>query len=117
MLVGSGGDAAGLANGDRLLAVNGRLVNQAEPLVDLVDQIAPGDPVELKFNRDGKLYSSIGLASGPTGKLDKEEFAIVRQQAREMLGEVAATQGELPAQKAAKPLRRRLVTAPLWGHR
>ncbi len=99
VLVGSGGDAAGIESGDRLLAVNGRLVNQAEPLVDLVDQIAPGEPVELKFNRAGKLYSTVGLASGPTGKLDKDEFAIVRQQAREMLGEVAATQGELPMAK------------------
>lgn len=96
VLVGSGGDAAGLQSGDRLLAVNGRLVNQAEPLVDMVNQITPGDPIELKFNRAGTLYSTVGLASGPTGKLDREEFAIVREQAREMLGEVAAAQGQLP---------------------
>lgn len=50
---GSAADRAGIQTGDRVLAIDGRTLESAEELVEIVRQ-RPGQPLEMRIERDGR---------------------------------------------------------------
>lgn len=66
VLSGSPGEAAGLAEGDIITAVNGEAVDSAQAVADAIGALAAGDVVSLDVTRDGEpltLDATLGLAS------------------------------------------------------
>jgi len=59
---------AGLLAGDRLLALNGQAVENANQLRQQISEFSPGDEVQLKFSREGApQQTAVVLAGLPTG--------------------------------------------------
>ncbi len=54
---GSGAEAAGLKAGDRIVSVNGVLVESTSDVTGVLDECAIGDTVEVQIARDNKLLS------------------------------------------------------------
>ncbi|MBL8147460.1 MAG: PDZ domain-containing protein [Anaerolineae bacterium] len=66
VLSGSPGEAAGLAEGDIITAVNGEAVDSAQAVADAIGALAAGDAVTLDVTRAGEaltLDATLGLAS------------------------------------------------------
>ena len=78
---GSGGEAAGIRAGDLVVAVDGRIVNTVDDLVARLRRLSPGDNVNLRIVRDGKLLTANTVLAGLGGKLDAATYAQVRQAA------------------------------------
>lgn len=53
----SGGEEAGLKEGDIIISVDGRATNNVANLQEMVARKRPGDQVELEYIRDGKTYT------------------------------------------------------------
>jgi membrane-associated protease RseP (regulator of RpoE activity) len=80
-VAGSGGEAAGIRQGDLVVAVDGRIVNTVDDLVARLRRLSPGDNVNLRIVRDGKLLTANTVLAGVGGKLDAATYAQVRQAA------------------------------------
>lgn len=80
-VAGSGGEAAGIRQGDLVVAVDGRIVNTVEDLVARLRRLSPGDNVNLRIVRDGKLLTANTVLAGVGGKLDAATYAQVRKTA------------------------------------
>ena len=80
-VAGSGGEAAGIRQGDLVVAVDGRVVNTVDDLVARLRRLSPGDNVNLRIVRDGKLLTANTVLAGVGGKLDAATYAQVRQAA------------------------------------
>lgn len=70
---GSGADKAGLKSGDLLLSANGKSLSTKsgvrpgpeKRLREVMSELAPGDPVKVEYERDGKRASATVIASRP----------------------------------------------------
>jgi S1-C subfamily serine protease len=51
---GSPADTAGLKENDIILEVNGKKIDENNPLATMISQSKPGDKLDLKIWRDGK---------------------------------------------------------------
>jgi hypothetical protein len=80
-VAGSGGEAAGIRQGDLVVAVDGRIVNTVDDLVARLRRLSPGDNVNLRIVRDGKLLTANTVLAGVGGKLDAATYAQVRKTA------------------------------------
>jgi putative serine protease PepD len=55
---GSGAEAASLREGDIVLVVDGRPIADATELVVAIRSYAPGDTIEIEFERDGRIQTA-----------------------------------------------------------
>jgi serine protease Do len=71
----SGGKAAGLQEGDIIVAVDGRITNNVANLQEMVARKRPGDKVEVEYLRGGKKYTTTATLknfAGDTNIVKKE---------------------------------------------
>lgn len=71
----SGGKEAGLKEGDIIIGVDGKTVNNVANLQELVARKRPGDRVDVEYIRDGKTYKTTATLknfSGDTSIVKKE---------------------------------------------
>jgi len=88
---GLGAHAAGLLPGDRIVAMDGRVVNDVDDFIAQLTDYSPDDEMELKYIRDGQLnettmkLSPIGVrtaatdATDPFDRLDVEQAGMVAE--------------------------------------
>lgn len=94
----SAGKAAGLKEGDIIISVDGRAVNNVSMLQEMVARKRPGDKVEVEYIRDGKTSKTTATLknfSGDTNIVKKEvpktftfeglQFEDVKQQTKDQL--------------------------------
>jgi membrane-associated protease RseP (regulator of RpoE activity) len=98
---GSGGEAAGIREGDLVVAIDGRIVNTVDDLVTRLRRLGPGDNVSLRIVRDGKLMTANTVLAGLGGKLDAATYAQVRQAAGLPLPPEMAAANSAPARSSA----------------
>lgn len=94
----SAGKAAGLQEGDIIIAIDGKAVNNVSMLQEMVARKRPGDKVEVEYIRDGKTTKTTATLknfSGDTNIVKKEvpksysfeglQFEDVKQQTKDQL--------------------------------
>ncbi|WP_215224393.1 Do family serine endopeptidase [Echinicola shivajiensis] len=77
---GSGGEEAGLKEGDIIIGIDGSETNTVSKLQEMVARKRPGDEVDVKFIRDGKekeVTATLKNISGTTKIVKKEEPKVV----------------------------------------
>ncbi|MFD0748676.1 trypsin-like peptidase domain-containing protein [Mucilaginibacter calamicampi] len=99
VLPGSGGEAAGLKQGDIISKVEGNTVYESSDLQERVARLAPGDKIKLTVLRDGAAKDFVVTLKGEAPVAKKTE---VSKTATELYNKLGASFTPLSAEQRAK---------------